>query len=87
MDIKSTVEKMQILLPHWIEHNHNHEAEFRQWAASARAEGSENLAGFLDKAVATMATTNEILKKALTEVGGPSKAQHPHHHDHPHHHH
>ena len=50
MDQKTTMEKLQILLPHWIEHNHNHEAEFKKWADLARAEGQgaqKNLQLFL----------------------------------------
>jgi len=84
MDAKTTTEKLQILLPHWIEHNNNHEVEFRKWAASARAEGAERLAKLLEQATASMATTDEILKKALIEAGGA--APDPHHHHHNHHH-
>jgi hypothetical protein len=85
MNAKTTREKLQILLPHWIEHNNNHEAEFKKWAASARAEGAERLAGLLDKAAASMATTDELLKETLTESGGPSSE--PRSHTHSHHHH
>ena len=84
MDAKTTMEKLQILLPHWIEHNNNHEAEFRKWAASARAEGAERLAGLLEQATASMATTDEILKKTLLEAGGAATAPHHHHPHHPH---
>ncbi|MEI7899214.1 MAG: hypothetical protein WCK89_03110 [bacterium] len=80
MDPKTTIEKLQILLPHWIEHNNNHEAEFRKWAAAARTEGAESLAGLLDKAAASMAATDELLKKTLAEAGGPANDHHPHHH-------
>jgi len=86
MDVKTTVEKLQILLPHWIEHNNNHEAEFRKWAESARSEGGESLGALLDKAASSMAATDALLKIMLTEAGGPSSADH-HHHDHDHHHH
>ena len=85
MDVKTTVEKLQILLPHWIEHNNNHEAEFRKWAEAARAEGEESLGALLDKAASSMSATDAILKKMLTEAGGPSSDDHHHHHDHHHH--
>ena len=90
MDAKTTIEKLQILLPHWIEHNKNHESEFRKWADAARAEGLESLAVKLDKAVSSMAVTDEILKKTLTEAGGSDSHthdEHHHHHGHGHHHH
>ena len=81
MDPKTTIEKLRILLPHWIEHNRSHGAEFIQWAASARTEGSGSLAALLDQAAANMAVTDELLRKAGTEVGGPCEA-HDHTHDH-----
>ncbi|OGQ86927.1 MAG: hypothetical protein A2512_12495 [Deltaproteobacteria bacterium RIFOXYD12_FULL_56_24] len=84
MDQKTTREKLQILLPHWIEHNHNHEAEFKKWADLVRTEGQGGLAELLDKAVASMGETDSILQKVLAEIGGPGEG-HCHHH-HPHHH-
>jgi len=85
MDEKTTLEKLQILLPHWVEHNHNHEAEFKKWASLVRTEGLGALADLLDKAVASMAETDAILKKALAEIGGPGAGGHHHHHHHHHH--
>ena len=84
MSEKSTIEKLQILLPHWVEHNNNHETEFKKWAEEARKEGGNTLADLLDKAVASMATTDTILKEALKEVGGPDEGHHHHGHDHHH---
>lgn len=83
MDQKTTKEKLQILLPHWIEHNHNHEAEFKKWADLARAEGQGALADLLAQAVASMGETDGILQKVLAEIGGPG-AGHCHHHHHHH---
>ena len=84
MDQKTTMEKLQILLPHWIAHNHNHEAEFKKWVELVRSEGHAGLADLLAKAVAGMAETDTILKKVLAEIGGPGES---HHHGHHHHHH
>ena len=83
MDQKTTMEKLQILLPHWIAHNHNHEAEFKKWVELVRSEGHAGLADLLAKAVAGMAETDTILKKVLAEIGGPGED---HHHGHHHHH-
>ena len=44
MDQKTTMEKLRILLPHWIEHNHNHEAEFKKWVELVGSEGHAVLA-------------------------------------------
>ncbi|MEI7435773.1 MAG: hypothetical protein WCL16_03075 [bacterium] len=83
MESKNLIEKLQVLLPHWIEHNQNHEAEFRKWAASARSEDSQHLASLLDQAAAHMTATDEILKQAKTEAGGNAEIHpHSHHHDH-----
>jgi predicted RNA-binding protein len=89
MNPKTTLEKLRFLLPHWIEHSQKHGVEFKQWAAAARAEGGETLAALLDKAVANMAATDELLKKALADAGGaggtPTQSHyHPHDHDHDH---
>jgi len=29
------LEKLQVLIPHWIEHNNEHADEFRRWAEKA----------------------------------------------------
>ena len=84
MEHKTTIEKMRILLPHWIEHNENHVAEFRKWAGSARVEGAQGLAELLEQAATNMATTDTVLKKALSEIGGAGEK---HHHSQPHQHH
>lgn len=79
MDPKTTIAKLKILLPHWIEHNRSHGAEFEKWAASALAEKAGPLADLLARAAANTAATDAILKSALAEVGG-SGEKHPHHH-------
>ena len=79
-DPKTTAEKLQVLLPHWIEHNHNHRAEFMKWATLAREGGVESVAGLLEQASASIAATDEILKKALAAVGGTGPAHHAHQH-------
>ena len=83
MEPKTTLEKLQILLPHWIEHNQNHAAEFQKWAAAARADGATSLAAILDQAAANMLATDTLLKQASAEAGTPVVAHH-HHHEHPH---
>ncbi|MEI8242383.1 MAG: hypothetical protein WCI17_03880 [bacterium] len=79
MEPQTTVAKLQILLPHWIEHNLSHASEFSRWAAAARAEGSPGLAALLEQAAANMAATDALLKEAAAETGA---AGHAHSHDH-----
>jgi hypothetical protein len=40
MGAVTDLEKLRVLLPHWIEHNAEHAAEFRQWAERAGADDS-----------------------------------------------
>ena len=79
MEPKTTVEKLQVLLPHWLEHNTNHKAEFMKWAAAARGEGAESLAKLLDAAAENMAGADGILKRVQTAVGGAGDRHHLHH--------
>ncbi len=38
------LEKLQLLLPHWIEHQVEHESEFRTWAERFRLDGQMDVA-------------------------------------------
>jgi len=79
------IEKLRVLLPHWIEHNLGHGEECRKWATIAREEGQDKIAGYIDKAVEVMTKVNDLLDAALQEAGGPSHENtdhHPHHHEH-----
>lgn len=82
---KTNLEKLRILLPHWVEHSHSHQAEFKKWLEVARAEGQAEAAAEIDRAVALMAETDTALEKALALLGGRLDAhQHGHHHHHHH---
>jgi len=52
--------KLQVLLPHWIEHNAEHAGEFRRWAE--RAGPAREL---ILQAAATMEEANRSLQQAL----------------------
>ena len=85
MSAKTTIEKLGILLPHWIEHNRSHAAEFRRWAKSAKREGVTDVAELLDLAAASLTATGNLLKKAGKGVGGKGTG-HRHTHSHCHEH-
>lgn len=79
------VEKLRVMLQHWIEHNKGHVEEFEKWREVMRQEGQTLLAGQLAGAIATMSSVNELLAKALHDAGGPKvDDQHHHHHHHNH---
>lgn len=62
----SDLEKIRVLLPHWIEHNNEHIAEFRAWSAKVEAASAELLA-----AIEHMRAAGDALQAALDKVGGP----------------
>jgi len=74
------MEKLRVLLPHWIEHNTGHENDCVTWSEIARREGQEKVADYIDEAVKAMREVNMLLKKALDEAGGPGEGPHHHHH-------
>ncbi len=74
------LDKLRVLIPHWIEHNEEHAQEFRQWAEQADVVEADILL-----AAERMRHVNEPLTKALEKLGGPLPAEY-HHHDHDHDH-
>ncbi len=56
-------EKLQILLDYWIEHNSEHEQEFRDWADKVVSLSAE-VAQQLQEAAAKMAAVSNELMKA-----------------------
>ena len=55
--------KLQTLIDYWIEHNSEHEKEFRDWADRAASSFVE-VAEQMQKAAAKMAAANDELVKA-----------------------
>jgi len=56
-------EKLRILLDYWIEHNSEHEKEFRDWADKVGPLSTE-VAQQLQEAAAKMAAASDELAKA-----------------------
>ena len=63
------IEKLWMLLPHWIEHNAEHAAEFREWAERARVAGQEGPASDIALAAEELEWVNEELAAALEKLG------------------
>lgn len=74
------LDKLRVLLPHWIEHNHSHELEVAKWAELAAKGGDHKTAELLEKANGSMEAADRILAEALEHLGGPV-AGHQHHHE------
>ncbi len=79
MSEKTNLEKLRILLPHWVEHSHSHQDEFKKWVEIARSEGQGEAAVEIDRALAMMADTDKVLEKALELLGGKVAGHHHHH--------
>ena len=59
------IEKLRVLIPHWVEHNNEQAQEFRDWAEQAGETAQE----ILDAAEA-MSRVNTHLLSALEKLGG-----------------
>lgn len=61
------VEKLRVLIPHWIEHNLEHAAEFRRWAGQAGAAAAD-----IEAAAEALLHVNQLLEAALEKLAGGS---------------
>jgi len=75
------MDKLRILLPHWIEHNRGHAEECGKWSAIAREAGERVVADHIDQAIAAMSQASELLERAFSAAGGQTRG-HGHHHHH-----
>jgi rubrerythrin len=75
MKARTEKDKLRVLLPHWIEHNAGHAAEFREWAEKA-GEVKQNILN----AAAQMESANRALEEALEQMGGALEGEQHHHH-------
>lgn len=80
------LEKVRIILPHWIEHNIDHGREFAKWAKTLSAIGEKDLAALLKKAEAFLQDADAVLQEALSKAGGKMGDNGSHHHPHSHDH-
>lgn len=69
------IDKLRVLLPHWIEHNDEHSAEFQEWAGRAGNAKQDLLeaARLLDQATGS-------LRSALRKLGSPLSLEGDHTH-------
>ena len=84
MKATTTKAKLELLLPHWIEHNRSHGNEFSQWAETARRDGLNDLAALLDEAAGSLNQAEALLRDAARAAGIETGAAHHHHGPHSH---
>ena len=63
------LEKLLVLLPHWIEHNAEHADELHTWAERIQLFGKEDAAERLFAAATSLQNSGDYLSKLLDEVG------------------
>jgi predicted RNA-binding protein len=64
------LEKLQLLLPHWIEHNAEHADELRSWADNMQHSGKVDVAKRLFAAAALLENAGDHLSKLMGEASG-----------------
>ncbi len=76
------MEKLKVLLPHWIEHNRGHAQEYGKWSVAAHKADQEIVADYIEAAIKALNEASELLAKALLAAGGkmPEHGNHHHHH-------
>lgn len=73
------MEKLRVLLPHWIEHNEEHATDFLDWADKASLAGRKDVAQLIRRAAQEMRQANDTLHLTLDELGGPMSVDPPSH--------
>ncbi|MDD3619395.1 MAG: hypothetical protein RBR09_05250 [Desulfobulbaceae bacterium] len=76
------MDKLRVLLPHWLEHNRGHGREFAKWAELMHAAGRGEIAELLERAEAWLQEADAALAEALRKSGGKPGDDHHHHHHH-----
>jgi len=77
---KTDIEKLQILLAHWVDHNHSHAAEMEKWQKVAADHNKPEVATLIDTAIKGISETDKALTSALEKLGGVPAEHHHHHH-------
>jgi len=65
----SDAAKLEKLLEHWIGHNADHVANYRQWSQRAAEMGQQEAADLLEEAVTATLSVSRLFEKALAAVG------------------
>ena len=69
--------KIRMLIPHWVEHNQEHGAEFLSWADKIAAEAPD-AAAQIRQAAGQMDELNATLNAVAEQLGGPLEMEHSH---------
>jgi hypothetical protein len=73
------IQKLRMLIPHWVEHTQEHGAEFIAWTDKAVAAGNPAAADLVRQAAREMMQVKQTLQAAVDALGGALEAEHHHH--------
>ena len=65
------IQKLSIMIEHWIEHNEAHTAEYQKWAQTAGEMGLKLVKEEIEEAVGKLLQSNRHLEKALKALKPP----------------
>ena len=63
IEVKSTKDKLRILLKHWKEHNDSHLIEYEKWLKKAQEEGLDDYADILKEIIAKLKEIDSLYEK------------------------
>ncbi|HHF98848.1 MAG TPA: hypothetical protein ENL39_05110 [Candidatus Aerophobetes bacterium] len=70
--MKKDVEKLKLLLNHWIEHTREHTAEYRKWFEKIRGEIPEDAVKKFEEAIKLTEKSGDLLESALEQIKNES---------------
>ncbi|PIE65166.1 MAG: hypothetical protein CSA26_04820 [Desulfobacterales bacterium] len=73
------IEKLRVILQHWIDHNGGHVDEFEKWRQLMNNEGKTEIAASLEEAKTQMNKISDLLAAVLKDIGEPVAGDHHHH--------
>jgi len=76
------LDKLRVMLPHWIDHNSGHGREYALWAQHMDSCGRDEIAELLRGAEKSLQEADTALQEALRKAGGPPEGHEHHHHHH-----
>ncbi len=72
---KTLIEKLTVLLPHWLEHNEEHIAEMQKYLRALETEGQTPLAGGCRATLTQMNLVSDALATMLALLDTPRSRQ------------
>jgi hypothetical protein len=65
------IQKLSVVIEHWIEHNEAHTGEYQKWAQRAGEMGLKLVKEAIEEAIGELLQSNGHLKKALRALKSP----------------